>query len=369
MKFLSIQNLSAAYKNALKSRKRKKEVYDFNINLEKNLISILDDLKHKTYQHGLYTQFILSDSKKRYIYSPNFRDHILHYMIYNICYGVLDKKIIFNSFATRKGKGTHKGIFYFLEKLKKYKFESDNLYYMKIDISKYFYSISHDFLKQKIFKHIHNSDLQFAINIVIDSYQTSSIFDNLFDESSFYRKTKNKGLPIGALYSQLLANFFLYDIDHYILQNLKPKIYLRYMDDFIFVDTKQNLKYIQSYLLQKLDENGLFVVKTKIQLNLLSHGINLLGFRVILADKKIQFHVTKTNKKKYRKLIENIYKYSLDILEPNDIDRLQSILESRKGLFKHTGNYRPYLGKNALKLKNQIILIKNSKLLLDVLNA
>jgi hypothetical protein len=51
---------------------------------------------------------------------------------------------------------------------------------------------------------------------------------------------------------------------------------------------------------------------------------------VILADKKIQFHVTKTNKKKYRKLIENIYKYSLDILEPNDIDRLQSILESRK---------------------------------------
>jgi hypothetical protein len=63
---------------------------------------------------------------------------------------------------------------------------------MKIDISKYFYSISHDFLKQKIFKHIHNSDLQFAINIVIDSYQTSSIFDNLFDESSFYRKTKNK---------------------------------------------------------------------------------------------------------------------------------------------------------------------------------
>jgi hypothetical protein len=51
MKFLSIQNLSAAYKNALKSRKRKKEVYDFNINLEKNLISILDDLKHKTYQH------------------------------------------------------------------------------------------------------------------------------------------------------------------------------------------------------------------------------------------------------------------------------------------------------------------------------
>jgi len=43
---------------------------------------------------------------------------------------------------------------------------------MKIDVSKYFYSIPHQSLKDKIFKYIHNKDLQFTINAVIDSYVT-----------------------------------------------------------------------------------------------------------------------------------------------------------------------------------------------------
>ncbi|MEI7562975.1 MAG: RNA-directed DNA polymerase [bacterium] len=111
-------------------------------------------------------------------------------------------------------------------------------------------------------------------------------------------------MPIGALYSQLFANFFLYDIDQYIVHELKPQIYLRYMDDFIFVDKKEYLVDIQSKIIQKIDKDGLIMVPKKIQMNTIIHGITMLGYRIHVHNQKIIVHVSSLNKKKYWKCVD-----------------------------------------------------------------
>ena len=102
--FLSEENLMNAYRLAYKTRKHKSEIQDFLQNESENLRSILSDLRDHTYVHAPYRTLIINDSKKRHISSPIFRDHIVHHMLHNVLYDVLDRRIPFQSFATRKGK-------------------------------------------------------------------------------------------------------------------------------------------------------------------------------------------------------------------------------------------------------------------------
>jgi len=102
MTFLTVENMFLAYSKAKKSRKTKREVYEWDYNFELNMRNLKNDLLSKKYIHGEYKKIILTDSKKRYIHSPIFRDHILHHMIYEEIYKVFDKKLISQTYACRK---------------------------------------------------------------------------------------------------------------------------------------------------------------------------------------------------------------------------------------------------------------------------
>ncbi len=55
---------------------------------------------------------------------------------------------------------------------------------------------------------------------------------------------EENGLSIGAMTSQILAIFYLNDMDHFIKETLKIKYFLRYQDDFLlFHPSKQYLRY------------------------------------------------------------------------------------------------------------------------------
>lgn len=358
--FLSRETLLNAYKEAIKTRKKTREGYIFQLKEEENLLHILEMLKARTYQHDPYKRITITDSKKRYISSPSLRDHIVHHMLYQDLYTVLDKRICHNSFATRRGKWLHKGIEYFSHEVYKYRKVKD-LCFMKIDISKYFYSISHNMLKEKLFKIIHNEDIRYTISVAIESYKTWAVFDHLFSPDSFYRQTTNKGLPIGAIYSQLFANFYLYDVDRYVNQKLKPLVYMRYMDDMIFVDTMENLQFIKDKMLQFIELQWLQVVPKKIALNTLSHGINLLWFRICVKDWRIICKVGKNNKKKFWKSIDALKTLNIKSFTQQDMKRIISSIEARKSHFHHTKYPHIYL-KDYIKHTSDILVNREKEL-------
>jgi len=221
LKICDLENIYLAYLKARKCKRYKDEILKYAKNIEKRLLEIYYELKNKSYKHGEYYEFLVSDSKKRIIRAAPFKDRIVHHSLCNIIEPIFDKLFIFDSYACRKGKGLHKAIKRFKEFLRTIKLKNglenyDNIYCLKGDIVKYFDSVDKEVLFELIKRRIQDKDALKIIKTILDSYI--------------------KGLPIGNLTSQLFANIYLHELDFYIKNTLKCKYYIRYMDDFIILD-------------------------------------------------------------------------------------------------------------------------------------
>jgi len=193
---------------------------------------------------GNYHYFTIYDPKERTICAASFAERVLHHAIMNICHPVFERYLMYDSYATRIGKGTYKA----LERA--YQFQEKYQWFLKLDIRKYFDSISHTILKQKLQNTFKEQKLLHILNAIINSYSIS----------------EHKGIPIGNLTSQYFANHYLSYADWYVKQELKIPAYVRYMDDMVMWhnDKKTLLKsggqfeeYLQTELDLKLKKNVL----------------------------------------------------------------------------------------------------------------
>ena len=141
----TIENIINAYKVVRKNTLNKNKIYKFeeyytsNIS---NIFKLLDD-----YMVGKYNIFLIKDPKYRIIMSQNINDKIINHLMADILIKVLEPSLISTNVASRKNKGTSYGIKY----LKKYlnKLEGE-VYALKFDISKFFYNIDHEILKEML---------------------------------------------------------------------------------------------------------------------------------------------------------------------------------------------------------------------------
>ena len=96
-----------------------------------------------------------------------------------------------------------------------------------------------------------------------------------------YHTKPGKGLPIGNLISQHLANFYLGSYDHWIKEQRRVRGYLRYMDDFIlFGPSRAFLKAELGETRKFLAKNLALDLKENTQLNRCDRGIPFLGYRI-----------------------------------------------------------------------------------------
>jgi len=256
-KAFSKENLYFAYLDARKGKRKKKACFEFELNLGTNLADLYYRIHDGTYCPDPYFEFIIYELKERIIHAPSFRDIVVQHAIYRIIYNIFNKTFINTSFACRKGYGTHKASIYTQKAMRIY---DCNLYSLKLDIRKFFYSINIDILKTLIELKI--KDKRF-INIMI-----------LFAKNPQYN-----GIPMGNLLSQIYALIYLNPLDHFIKRELKIKHYVRYVDDFILIGLTRYecLKYrkiIIEFLKQKLN---LSLSKSTIQK--IKKGINFVGYR------------------------------------------------------------------------------------------
>lgn len=344
MTIFTPRNILKAYKLARKSRKKKQEVFLFDWNFEINILWILNDLKNKKYKHQNYKEIIIVDTKKRYIFSPVFRDHIVHHLLYAQIYNILDPKMTHFSFACRRWYGSHKWVLYLRKIIKREQNKNlyEKLYYLKIDFSKYFFSINHDLLKQKLKKYIKDEELRYLVDIIIDSYKSSKIYDDLLKGNDFYINENNKWLPIWWIISQIFANFYLNDLDQYLKHNLKIK-FVRYMDDLVLIWKKDDLIRAKEKIIDFVKQEKLILNPKKINFNLVEDWIKFVWYKI--KDNKI--FVGKKIKKAFLKFwdyLEEIEKEKL-YLNKDDIKRIDSVYFSRTGCFKIATYWNNYLKK------------------------
>jgi len=109
-KVIDFANFHRAYKDARQNKRYRSSILKFGYHLEENLLALRRELITKTYRHGGYREFVVTDSKKRTIKAAPFRDRVVHHAVCNIIEPILDKGFIYDSYACRRGKGTHAAI-------------------------------------------------------------------------------------------------------------------------------------------------------------------------------------------------------------------------------------------------------------------
>ncbi|MEA2043594.1 MAG: reverse transcriptase/maturase family protein [Bacteroidota bacterium] len=263
-----LNNLYLAFYKASKTKQNNDDVILYKQNLYKNLLELQNQIETGKINTGNYKYFTIYEPKKRLICAASFPERVLHHALMNVCHPIFENQQLSISYATRVNKGTYKA----LEKALYYSFR--NKYYLKLDIRKYFDSISHQILMKKLETIFKDPMLLYLFHQIIDSYQNPTGFKNSLDF------TLKKGLPIGNLTSQYFANFYLADFDRFIKQNLHLKSYVRYMDDMlIWSNSAQELNIINETIQLFLLENLQLKLKYH-QINTTKHGVNFLSYRI-----------------------------------------------------------------------------------------
>ena len=261
-KIVTFENLLLAAQNAIRGKKDKKSVATFYFHLENEILALQQELVRGTYRPLPFTQFEIREPKVRRICSSHFRDRVVHHAICNLIEPLLEKKLISDTYACRASKGAHLAVKRCQGFTRQFKF------FLKCDIQKFFESIDHEILKSLLRRTFKDEKLLALMGIIIDHEVPGN--------------RPGKGVPIGNLTSQHLANFYLNFLDHFIKDRLGIKGYLRYMDDFIsFSDDKETLHQLLAQI--RIYTGEILGLKLKEKVTVIapvSEGVPFLGFRV-----------------------------------------------------------------------------------------
>lgn len=280
-KIAEFDNLALAAHKAFRHKKSSLEIIDYQNHLYENLNILRCQILSGEINPGGYWQFTIFEPKERNICAAPLSQRILHHAIMNICHPYFDSNQIFDSYASRPGKGMHKAV------LRVKQFCRSNRYFVKIDFRKYFDSIDHTILKILLNKIIKDTQLLLIFNKIIDSYDING-----------------KGIPIGNLTSQYFANYYLSGLDHCMKEVIKIRCYVRYMDDVVILGRSKDE--IKTFMSEYIDfaSNKLELTAKPPLIGRTCHGVPFLGFK-IYSDK---VYLGGKAKRAYKKNIKKLTK-------------------------------------------------------------
>lgn len=260
------ENLYQAYLLARVQKRYRGQVLNFGYNLEENLIILQNELLWKTYRVGSYRQFKIYEPKERVICALPFRDRVVQHAVSRIVEPIFERRMISDSYACRKGKGSLAAanrLSYFIGKP-----GTDR--YLKCDITKFFQSINIPTLKSITRRYLDDEDVLRLIDEILDSAQVS-------------------GVPIGNLLSQMFANVYLHELDFHLKVRLGVHCYLRYMDDFIILDSSTvRLRALHAEIERFLGDELALKLNSKTQIGATKDGIEFVGYRIFPKNRLIR---------------------------------------------------------------------------------
>ena len=270
-KIADIENLQLAYHKAQKGKAGKIEVFEYGKRLRENLQNLQQQILSGNVETGNYRHFTIYDPKKRLICAAPFGQRVLHHALMNVCHPFFEKVQIFDSYASRIGKGTYAS-------LKRAKhFNRQYKWFLKLDFRKYFDSLDHTILKKQLNRLFKDSRLLNIFESIVDSYCVN----------------QNKGVPIGNLTSQYFANHYLAHADHYVKETLKIRAYVRYMDDIVLWRDNKKMLLNAGTSLKEYSESELKLTLKPFCLNQNLQGLPFLGY-LLYPDKTRLAHRSRT---------------------------------------------------------------------------
>ncbi|MGK0188650.1 MAG: RNA-directed DNA polymerase [Verrucomicrobiales bacterium] len=310
-KIVTFDNLSTAAREAMRGKRGKSAAARFFTSWEKDVVVLERELQEGTYLPGAYHYFYIHDPKTRQVAATPFRDRVVHHALVRVLEPLFERRFIEDSFACRKGKGTHAGMRRALQLAKRYR------YALKCDIRRYFPPIDQGLLTGMISRVVGDQEALGLVDLILRTHvdridRVWPLGASLFDATE-----KRLGLPIGNLTSQFFANIYLDRFDHFVKQDLRVKGYLRYVDDFLlFSDDRAELKQLGRQCAAHLAEISLEIHPDKYRLLPTDKGVDFCGY-VVCGDGRIKVRSSSVRRfqKRYLALCGQLERGRLDATE------------------------------------------------------
>lgn len=327
---LDFEKIENAYYIIKCNTKHKEKILKYEIFYASNTLNILNILQTRNFSHGRYNVFLITYPKCRIIMSENMNDKIINHLVSKyVLFPIIEPRLIPTNVATRKDKGTKTALEYLKKYINKLKLNYDKIYVLKCDVHKYFYSIDHEVLLNKLDKIITDKEIFNLVKSIVTStnydYVNEEINNKINSQKEHISKLKisnkekklkyeeldrlpryfkGKGLPIGNMTSQIMAIFYLNDLDHFIKEKLHIKYYIRYMDDLVLLHhDKEYLKICLRQIEEKMNELKLHL-NNKTQIYELHKGFPFLGYKFLLKGKKLYILLNPNTKKRIMKRLK-----------------------------------------------------------------
>jgi len=324
-----LQDLFQAYYDARENKRKSASVLEFELEYEKNLFALFEEIKNREYKIGPSTCFVVKKPVRREIFAADFRDRVIHHLIFNYINPIFEKHFIKDSYSCRIGKGTSFGIRrvgHFIRSCSEN--HQKDCWILKLDIKGYFMAIDRNILFEKIERKLKTlQTANFDINLMLYLLRAIVFHDptkncrvrgkrddwiGLPKSKSLFFAEKDRGFPIGNLTSQLFGNIYLDGFDHFVKEKLEIKHYGRYVDDMVFVHQnktclKSIIPKIRNYLQNEL---RLTLHPKKIHFQHFSKGVKFLG-TYILPER---VYIEKRTKRNFCDKVE----YWNDVLKNNE---------------------------------------------------
>jgi len=324
-RIISPENLFLAWDEFQRNKRNKTDVREFKWHLEENIFMLHRDLVAKNYRHGPYEGFHISDPKQRHIHKASVRDRILHHAIFAAINPIFEETFIATSFSCRVGYGSHRGVRVMEKKIRNVAQNGTRTcYVLKCDVQKFFDSLDHGVLLGILAIRIKDESTLWLLREVVGSFST--VHSPLFGK---------KGVPIGNLTSQLFANIYMNELDHFMKHGLRVLHYGRYTDDFLVVSPDRLyleglLPRIESFLAERL---ALKLHPKKVEIRTLHEGIDFLGYTIF---EKFCLVRTRTKRRMEWKLKNRVADFRANRISQDSLD---ASVQSYMGVLSHANTY------------------------------
>jgi retron-type reverse transcriptase len=279
-------NLFAAWRKASRGKRGAATAAAFEAGLADRLLELQDELLARRYRPGAYVHFHIHEPKRRKISAAPFRDRVVHHALCNVIEPRFEQLFIPDSYANRRGKGTHRAVDRMQQLTRRYG------YVLRADVVQFFPSIDHAFLREALAPRIPEHDVMSLASTIIASGH--GVFDGeyrmvWFPGDDLLAACRPRGLPIGNLTSQFWANVYLHAFDQFVTRELGCRAYLRYVDDFaLFSDSKHELWGWRQAVVERLARLRLVVHEASAQVATTAAGVPWLGFVVYPTHRRVK---------------------------------------------------------------------------------
>lgn len=284
-----ISELFQAYYDCRLTKRNSDSALLFEERLERNLMDLYYELLDGSYRPGKSTVFVVTHPKVREVWAADFRDRIVHHLLYNRLSDRFHRRFIHDSYACIPNKGTHRAVArmeYFMRSVTRN--FSEPGFVLKMDVANFFVSINRRILDDLMTPHIPEAWwLALARTILHHDPTKGAIIASRPDtlrlvpkHKSLFHAPPDTGLAIGSLNSQSSANIVMNVVDQYAKHSLKLRQYVRYVDDIAVFETDAKAlaaipakidALLQSKLKLRLHPN-------KTSINRVEHGFDALGY-------------------------------------------------------------------------------------------